>query len=164
MAENKRKKLLGDNAGDNVSLVQILLIPKHNEEYMESKRKELKDREVDGCTFKPQTLDYQTSAQKQTSGDKCLDLNSLKPSGWIKDKVYKTSVDYEFERNKEDCTFKPQINDAQTVQEALHNENVQQIRGVDKVVDRMQKARQQLVEKKLITERGMPNQLKAALG
>jgi len=39
LAEAKRKKLLGDR--ENVSLVEILLIPKHNEADLESKRKQL---------------------------------------------------------------------------------------------------------------------------
>jgi hypothetical protein len=34
---------------------------------------------------------------------------------------------------------------------------VDQIRGMDKVRDRMEKARQQQLEKKLMTERGMPS-------
>jgi hypothetical protein len=57
LAENRRKKMLGEG-NENVSLVQILLIPKHNEEQMEARRKELMEKEVDGCTFKPKTLDY----------------------------------------------------------------------------------------------------------
>jgi hypothetical protein len=51
LADNKRKRLLGDRP--NASLVEILLIPKHNEQELEEKRKQLKDREVEGCTFKP---------------------------------------------------------------------------------------------------------------
>ena len=41
--------------------MEILLIPKHNEQNLEDQRKQLKDREVDGCTFRPVTLDYQTT-------------------------------------------------------------------------------------------------------
>jgi hypothetical protein len=39
LAEKKRKKLLGDR--ENVSLVEILLIPKHNNKELEEKRKHL---------------------------------------------------------------------------------------------------------------------------
>jgi len=38
---------------DNVGLVEILLIPKHNHEELENKRRHQEDKEVDGCTFRP---------------------------------------------------------------------------------------------------------------
>src|SRR4051812_2470022 len=98
MAENKRKKMLGDREG--ASLVEILLIPKHNEEYLEEKRKAMKEREVEGCTFAPKTLDYQTQQQRETHGDKCIDLFQSRPKGWFKDKEYKSSDLYEFEKSQ----------------------------------------------------------------
>jgi len=57
LAQKKRKDL----HGENVSLVEILLIPKHNEQNLEEKRKQLQDREVEGCTFAPKTLNYKNS-------------------------------------------------------------------------------------------------------
>ena len=48
--------MLGDRASAN--LVEILLIPKHNEAYLEEKRKQIYDKEVEGCTFAPKTIDF----------------------------------------------------------------------------------------------------------
>ena len=59
-------------------------------------------------------------------------------------------------------TFNPQINDPETMQRLSKNfdqQKVDTIRGMDKVRDRMERARQQQLEKKLATDRGMPAQL-----
>lgn len=50
--------MLGER--ENVSLVEILLIPKHNEEELEIKRKHKYEKELEDCTFAPKTLDYQS--------------------------------------------------------------------------------------------------------
>lgn len=144
---------MGDR--ENVSLVEILLIPKHNEKDLEAKRQLLKDKHVEGCTFKPTTLDYPSQQQRESHGDKCIDLYSSKPKGWFKDKEYKTTDAAEYERTSEQCTFKPSINDPSAVQ-ALGSEQVDNIRGVDKVKDRLNKARDTALQKKLMTERGVP--------
>lgn len=47
---------------------------------------------------------------KETSGDKCIDLFSTKPKGWIKDKTEKSTDDYIYEKEKEEYTFTPGIN------------------------------------------------------
>lgn len=97
---------------------------------------------MDGCTFKPQTLDYVSTGQhrQSTHGDKCIDLYSTKPKGWFKDKPTKDSNDYEFEKATEECTFTPRIIDPTQV-DSGSGSNVQNIRGVDKQMDRMIKAR-----------------------
>ena len=64
---------------------------------------------------------------------------------------------------REECSFAPKINEPESHQGAQDG-NVQQVRGVDKMVERMNKARQSQVEKKLMTERGMPSQLAASIG
>ena len=46
----------------------------------------------------------------------------------------------------------------------LGDQNVDAIRGVDNTMDRMQKARQMQLERRLMTERGMPAQMLAQLG
>lgn len=125
----------------------------------------MKDREVDGCTFKPKTLAYSGTGRTTSSGDKCIDLYSRKQKGWFKEKAQKSAQEYEFERNKQDCTFKPKVNDPNTISTHVQNEEtVQHIKGMDKVMDRMMKARQQQLEKKIMTERGMPSQIIASLG
>lgn len=165
LAENKRRKMLGERA-HNANLVEILLIPKHNEAYLEEQRKALHDKEVDGCTFAPKTIDYSSTSgqQRETHGDRCLDLYSSKPKGWFKDKETKTMADFEFEKGQEDCLFRPKINDPSTLEALNEDANVDQIRGVDKVMDRMVKARQTQMEKKIMTERGTPAQIIANLG
>ena len=95
-----------------------------------------------------------------THGDKCIDLYSMKPKGWFVEKSQKTQEDYEFERSLQDLTFYPQINNPEHVEKLKQNLNtpkVDTIRGMDKVRDRMEKARQQQVEKKLMLERGIPS-------
>jgi hypothetical protein len=96
-----------------------------------------------------------------THGDRCIDLYSTKSKGWFRKRNEKTQEDYEYERSREDLTFKPVINNPEQVQQKLARDfkKVDTIRGMDKVRDRMEKARQQQLEKKLMTERGMPNQL-----
>jgi hypothetical protein len=80
----------------------------------------------------------------------------MKPKGWFKDKEYKTNDHVDFEKSKEECTFKPSINDAASLQ-ALAGDQVESIRGVDKVKERQVKAREQALQKKLMTERGVPS-------
>ena len=68
LAENKRKKLLGDREVTNQ--VEIFLLPKHNEAELEERRKLQEERQVEGCTFRPKTLDYHTTAQHESAGNK----------------------------------------------------------------------------------------------
>ena len=125
------------NGREGVSQVEIFLKPKHNEDYLEEQRKALKEREVDGCTFKPETLDYKGAGQRQsTHGDKNIDLYASKPKGWFKDKPIKSTDEVIFDACKEDCTFRPKINDGSTMQQAEET-NIQQVKGLDKVMDRM---------------------------
>ena len=160
LAVKKRGKLLGGIDATQVRQVDIFLIPKMDKGKIEAKKKELEDREVEGCTFTPTTLNYRTSKTQVTHGDRCMDLYSRKQKGWFKERGHKTQEDYEFERSKGDLTFSPQINDPEQVQRLAKNREsrkVDTIRGMDKVRDRMERARQQQLEKKLATDRGMPS-------
>jgi hypothetical protein len=68
----------------------------------------------------------------------------------------KTQDDYEFEKAQQECTFVPKIN------EGINyggEDSATQIRGVDKQMERLQRARQEQFQKKMMTERGMPAQL-----
>lgn len=61
------------------------------------------------ATFRPKTLNYEGQAQP-THGDKCLDLYSkVKPGQYAKRNIQEP--DAEFEKQKNDCSFKPIIND-----------------------------------------------------
>jgi hypothetical protein len=55
---------MGENRG-KVSHVEILLIPKHNQEWLEAQRKQREEKEFEGCSFKPSTLAYQAAGKKQ---------------------------------------------------------------------------------------------------
>jgi hypothetical protein len=147
--------------------VDIFLIPKVDPAKIEAKKKELDDRDMKECTFLPETLNSKKWNKKHpdepqvTHGDRCIDLYSKKPKGWFAERGHKTAEDYEFERSKEELTFSPSLNDHEKVQNRLEKNfaspKVDQIRGMDKVRDRMERARQQNLEKKLATERGMPS-------
>ena len=63
-------------------------------------RKDLKNKEVDGCTFKPETLTYTQTGVSSTSGDKCLDLYKRKQKGWFMEKAQKSAQDYDYEKSK----------------------------------------------------------------
>jgi len=74
---------------------------------------------MEGCTFSPETLNYKSNIHKSggvTHGDRNLDLYAKKPKGWFKDQKQKTTEDYELE--------------------------IDEIPGMDKVRDRMERARQ----------------------
>jgi len=130
-----------------VTKVDIFLIPKVDQSKIEAKKKELEDREVKDCTFAPVTNNYKNNAAKVTHGDRCIDLYSTKQKGWFAGRTEKTMEDYEFERSKEDLKFKPEINNPEQVQRLVTKnfeaKKVDGIRGMDKVRDRMEKARQQ---------------------
>lgn len=168
LADKKRTKLLGGIDVSQVKQVDIFLIPKLNQAKIDAKKKQLDEREMKDCTFAPQTLDYKGTAQRPiinnvTHGDRCKDLYSTKHKGWFKEKSEKTMEDYEVERSKDEMNFKPLINDPEVVKQKFEKNfekrKVDSIKGIDKVRDRMERARQQQLEKKLMTERGMPAQL-----
>jgi hypothetical protein len=96
-----------------------------------------------------------------TYGDKCIDLYSRIKKDQYKDKQNKSHADYEFERMKDECLFTPKINDGTEIQSEIE---VHQVKGMDKIMERMTKARQLLHEKKMMTERGIPSQMQAKIG
>ncbi len=73
-------------------------------------------------------------------------MYSKKPKGWFKERGQKTKEDYEIERGKEDLTFTPNINDPSVVEKRLQKQKAQNkvdyIPGMDKIRDRMERARQ----------------------
>ena len=163
LAENHRRKLFGDKPITNS--VEIFLQPKLNQAELEEKRKFLNEKQIEGCSFRPKTLDYNIGSKQpeESAGNKNETLYMSKQKGWFKDKEFKSTQDLEFEKHREQCTFKPSINDPSNLQ-TLQEGNVEQIRGVNKTMERLAKARQNQLEKKLMTERGMPSQLMASIG
>lgn len=163
-AQQKRQKMMAEKGG-NVTLVEILLHPaSKGKEWQEQQQKIKESKQQEECTFKPQTINYQGGANKETSGDKCLDLYQSKPKGWTKDKTDQSSDDYQFAKEKDQYTFTPEINKPGKSTAAVQGGNISEVRGLGNVVDRMAKGRQQQLEKKMATERGMPAQLQAKEG
>ena len=96
-----------------------------------------------------QLLDYKRVA----SEDHFADL--YKRSKPNKERRDKSPDDFEFEKNAGECTFKPQLNrpmhDKGSV---LSKSSTQEIKGLGKLLERMNKGRQDAEVKKQITERG----------
>ena len=59
-------------------------------------------------TFKPKTNKYPLA--RETSGDKCLDLYARVKPGHIKEKTGRTTIEAEYEKEKEELSFAPKIN------------------------------------------------------
>lgn len=118
------------------------------------------------CTFKPvlksdkadlsrsvmQTAD-KANVSQMNAQPKFEQLYSLsKPQI---QKTDKTGVDYEFERNKEECTFAPKLKTPSTVT-IKPSQPVANDKHVQKQIDRMNKAREEKERKKGFLERGEP--------
>lgn len=112
-AKKKRSKQLSKLSEEqlqDVRAVGIFLIPALDQGKVERKRKELEERELQECHFKPVTLNYKGEAaygNGVTHGDRCKDLYAKKVQGWFAEKTERTAEDYEYERSKEDLTFHP---------------------------------------------------------
>ena len=82
------------------------------------------------------------------TGNKCNDLFELsKNMKQIKTNTDRSTIDVEFEKNKGQCTFKPKINYSNAAQAVILNErksprSIKDLRGAQKSIERMQKARE----------------------
>lgn len=70
-----------------------------------------------------------------------------------KQKTQLTKEELEFNRNKDELKFRPQINQRIYSGEATAKDGVKQIYGMDKVIARLAKGRQEAEFKKRMTER-----------
>jgi hypothetical protein len=121
------------------------------------------------CTFKP-TLPKEDLSKSTYSK---LDQTGLTTGRPKYEELYdkaktkkarqdKTKEEYEFERNKEQCTFQPQIKHAAVRSTHLPNQDSASNNAhMQKYQDRMKKAREEADRKKKFTERGevMPSEL-----
>jgi hypothetical protein len=98
------------------------------------------------CTFSPQTLDYKGASKNQrlTHGDRNIDLYSMKKPGWFIERS-KKSIETNERENQEEFSHIPKTNDAEVVKRKLErekqNRKIDYIPGMDKVRDRMERAR-----------------------
>ena len=141
--------------GEKIDIVEILLHPANTTtsfSRMEQTRQEsqlLQDKEL---TMMPKTLQRTNQRLLQNkfsaTGDHNLDLYITSKEH---EKRNKDSEEYWYERNKEELTFKPQINaEAKRLEEGP---KLNEIKGTDKQLERLAKARKEAEWKKMMTER-----------
>lgn len=118
-------------------------------------RQELQEKEDRELTLHPKTLTKtnQRLLQKKkyneySTGDKNLDLY-LKSTEH--EKSNKESEQYWYEKQVDECHFKPQINNSNG--SAAGQGSVKQIQGTDAYIAKMRKAREEAEFKKKMTER-----------
>lgn len=117
-------------------------------------RQEIQEKEDRELTLHPKTLTKtnQRLLQKKNSeystGDKNLDLY-LKSTEH--EKRNKESEEYWYEKQADECKFKPQINNSNG--SAAGQGSVKQIQGTDAYIAKMRKAREEAEFKKKMTER-----------
>ena len=81
-----------------------------------------------------------------THGDRCTDLYSLKKKGWFKERENKKTEDVEIEKSQSELKFKPETINYEKVVKKLEKQKgqppqIDYIPGMDKVRDRMERAR-----------------------
>lgn len=92
---------------------------------------------MEECSFKPKTLDYKGKPASETSGDKCIDLYSRVPKGKYASNKGKGLDDIKYEREKDDCTFQPNIKKKNQKQ----TQDIHAVKGVEEVLERFNKGR-----------------------
>lgn len=113
------------------------------EKKMEKAAKLQQDREQDPeATFAPKVLDY-PMVQQFTHGDKCLDLYARVKHGSYA-RRNNPQPDTEFESNKTECNFTPQINQFGS-HLAKPDQSLDEIKGVKEKVALMEKGREQQI-------------------
>lgn len=97
---------------NGATLIEILLVPQVKDtNWTEEQKKNQLEKKHGDDTFKPvsYTQDYKTDKVVETSGDKCYDLYKTVNKNQYKELAVKSTNDYEYERQQEECTFKPKI-------------------------------------------------------
>ena len=102
--------------------MDILTAKTNKDEWIEETKKDLESEERKNCTFKPKiNKKYRPNGNpdesqrsetsyglNETTGDKCFDLYQLSLLK-RKEKKDQTSEDYQFEKEKEELTFQPNL-------------------------------------------------------
>jgi len=124
---------------------------KAKEDKIENLRKELEEKEKKELTLRPKINKARnnnlfSATEKLTSGDHNIDLYQLAK---LKERDYQmTSKDSKELNDLKECRFRPEVN-----KEILRDSRVQEIKGMDKIMKRMKKARVDAEFKKKMTER-----------
>jgi hypothetical protein len=182
MAQNHREKILGNMTklieenkiappkDSKITHIDLLIMSK---EVIKEKTKklegEVREREVTGCTFKPETTEYiadslasqeknHPNAMPPTAMGKnrALELYSLaKPRTEKKDK---DKVEIEYEKSCDECTFQPNISSTKNNKYHAQEPTQYYAKGVDQSVYRLRSARQERDNLNVkLNERGFHN-------
>ncbi|CAK57383.1 unnamed protein product (macronuclear) [Paramecium tetraurelia] len=135
-----------------ITHADLLVLQKKAVEYhKEQKKQEILQQQLDKCPFKPQLLNNNEERKSYSKKqDKHLQLYSLaKPANQKRDR---TTEEIEYERQLEECTFQPGLQNKASQQQKQDNHYVN--KDVDKTVQRMKQARQRREEVQGMLERG----------
>lgn len=156
-AQKYRDRIAAANEHQKVSVMEILTAKTNKDEWIEETKKDLEEEERKNCTFRPQ-INRNYNARQQTThndpnttGDKCFDLYQLSVIK-RKEKQDKTANDYEYEKNKEELTFQPNITKKKVKKNTRRQ--LDSKRSEEDAIERMRKARQERERVKQMTERG----------
>ncbi len=164
-AQRYRQRIADAYEGKQVTVLDILTAETNKAQWIEETKKELEEEERKNCTFKPKTNNYvprhnpdESNAESQTTyglregtGDKCFDLYQLSLLK-RKQKEDKSSEEVEFEKNKNELTFQPNLQKKKP-KTANKRHKVNQ-RSVMDNIERMRRAREEREFKRAMTERG----------
>ena len=124
----------------------------------EKKNKEKESIELRNCPFKPQINCKSASVRKNKSTNEKNGPRHIELYNMGKNKITKEDRDpreIEYEKNVEECTFKPEINQRKSGVSSTRNQEFVN-KNIEKTVERMRNARKEREMVKLWTERGIP--------
>lgn len=160
LAQKYRQKIADNYEGGKITVLDILTAQTNKEQWIEETKKELAKKEEKECTFHPMTnenVQIRQDETMQSTGDKCFDLYRL--ASVKQKKADKSKEEYEFEKNANECYFRPNINkDITRNEEIPHYVNQS---SIQKNLERMERARKEREFKKKMTERGYGDPLPA---
>lgn len=182
MAQRFRDKLQQEMQG-RLNSLDFLRQPAKDPKFAEVASLLIQKDELKECTFKPQINQFKSPKSKKSpiltqkspprpasavkfrskdvmprSGNKFNDLYAL--SKILQKKGYKTTEEYEFERNRAHLTFKPTINTRSAAKPSDRRSPViddsapAAVRGLEKSVERIRKGRERLEQLKYFQETG----------
>lgn len=119
-----------------------------------SKEKEQhENEEYKECTFKPQI-----NEKKEINDENMSNMSNNEP---VYDRLhrlhikkiedieasYRTAIDEKEESELEECTFFPKTNDNKNLEKSLYSVNASVVKGADKIIERISKARDEKKER-----------------
>lgn len=119
----------------------------------EKKGKEKIQDELKSCPFKPQ-INKKKSKTLVNKGPRHLELYEMGKNKFSR--VDRDPKEIEFEKNYEECTFKPDISQGVSVRSVKSSNKDYFAKDIDKTIERMRNARKERELVKLWTERGIP--------